>query len=142
MSSVHNTAIVRRFIEESWKGKFDVIDELTDPDYVGHDPANPDQIRGPEGVKQFISMYLAAFPDARMTVEVQLAHGELVATRWSCCGTHRGELLGIEPTGKEVSIAGLTISRLADGKVVEDFHRWDTFRLMQQLARLPETAKV
>jgi len=137
MSSEQNKAIVRRLFEEPWKGNLDVVDELTTSDYVGHDPATPEPLRGPEGVKEFISTYRAAFPDARITVEQQLAEGDLVATRWSGRGTHEGELMGIQPTGKQVTVSGLTISRLVGGKVVEEFQNWDTFGMLQQLDAIP-----
>ena len=90
MSSEQNKVIVRRFFEEPWKGNLDVVDELTASDYVGHDPALPEPLRGPEGVKEFIATYREGFPDARITVEQQLAEGDLVATRWSARGTHEG----------------------------------------------------
>jgi steroid delta-isomerase-like uncharacterized protein len=140
MSSEQNRAIVRRAFEEPWKGSLAVVDELVASDYIGHDPANPEPLRGPEGVKEFISTYRAAFPDARITVEQQLAEGDLVATRWSGRGTHEGELMGIEPTGKQVTVSGLTISRLEGGKIVEEFLNWDTFGMMQQLDAVPALA--
>ena len=140
MSSEQNKKIVRRAFEEPWKGNLDVVDELTASDYIGHDPANPEPLRGPEGVKQFISTYLAAFPDARIMVEEQLAEGDLVATRWNGRGTHEGELMGIEPTGKQVTVSGLTISRLEGGKIVEEYQNWDTFGMMQQLGAVPALA--
>jgi steroid delta-isomerase-like uncharacterized protein len=140
MSSEQNKAIVRRLFEEPWKGNLDVVDELVASDYIGHDPANPEPLHGPAGVKEFISTYRAAFPDARITVEQQLAEGDLVATRWSGRGTHEGELLGIQPTGKQATVSGLTISRLVGGKVVEEFQNWDTFGLMQQLGAIPVLA--
>src|SRR5213593_4732614 len=135
MSSEQNKAIVRRLFEEPWKGNLDVVDELTASDYVGHDPANPEPLRGPEGVKEFISTYRAAFPDSRITVEQQLAEGDLVATRWSGRGTHEGELMGIQPTGKQVTVSGLTISRLIGGKVVEEFQNWDTPSTRRSLSK-------
>jgi steroid delta-isomerase-like uncharacterized protein len=140
MSSEQNKATVRRAFEEPWKGNLDVVDELIATDYIGHDPSNPEPLRGPEGVKEFISTYRAAFPDARITVEQQLAEGDLVATRWSGRGTHEGELMGISPTGKQVTVSGLTISRLEGGKIVEEFQNWDTFGMMQQLGVVPELA--
>jgi steroid delta-isomerase-like uncharacterized protein len=141
-SEQKNTTIVRRFVEESWKGNLDVVDELIARDYVGHDPANPEPVHGPEGVKAFISTYRAAFPDTRTTVEDQLAQGDLVATRWTARGTQKGELMGIEPTGNQVTVTGLTISRLVDGKLIEQFHNWDTFGLMRQLDAIPVMAPV
>lgn len=138
MSSEQNKKIVRRAFEEPWKGNLSVVDELMASDYVGHDPANPKPLRGPEGVKEFISTYRAAFPDARITVEEQLAEGDLVATRWSGRGTHEGELMGISPTGKQVTVSGLTISRVVGGKIVEEYQNWDTFGMMRQLDAVPE----
>ena len=140
MSSEQNKAIVRRASEEPWKGNLDVVDELMAHEYIGHDPANPEPLRGPKGVKEFISSYRAAFPDAEIRVEQQLAEGDLVATRWTGRGTHQGELMGIAPTGKQVTVSGLTISRLEGGKIVEDFSNWDTFGMMQQLDAIPVMA--
>ena len=142
MSSEQNKAIVRRAFEEPWKGNLDVVDELVSSDYVGHDPASPEPLRGPEGVKEFIATYRAAFPDARITVKQQLAEGDFVATRWSGRGTHDGELLGIQPTGKQVTVSGLTISRLFGGKIVEEFQNWDTFGMLQKLDAIPVLAQV
>jgi steroid delta-isomerase-like uncharacterized protein len=141
MSSEQNKAIVRRLFEEPWKGNLSVVDELTASDYIGHDPALPEPLRGPEGVKEFVSTYLVAFPDARIQVEQQLAEGDLVATRWSARGTHEGELMDIEPTGKEVTVTGLTISRLEGGKIVEEFQNWDFSGMLRQIEADPALAR-
>ena len=140
-SEQNNKAIVRRAFEEPWKGNLDVVDELVASDYVGHDPAMPEPLHGPEGVKEFISTYREAFPDARIRVEEQLAEGDLVATRWTGRGAHEGELMGIAPTGRSVSVSGLTISRLEGGKIVEEFQNWDTFGMLQQLDAIPVMAR-
>ena len=141
MSSEQNKAVVRRLFEEPWKGKLDVVDELTAGDYVGHDPSLPGPVQGPEGVKEFISTSLGAFPDARITVEEQLAEGDLVATRWSARGTHEGALMDIEPSGKKVTVSGLTISRVEGGKVVEEFQNWDFYGMMRQVEGTPTPAR-
>lgn len=141
MSSEQNKTIVRRLFEEPWKGKLDVVDELTTSDYIGHDPALPEPVRGPEGIKEFISTYLGAFPDARVTVEQQLAEGDLVATRWSARGTHEGEFMDKDPSGKKVTVTGLTISRLEGGKVVEEFQNWDFYGMLRQLDAAPALAR-
>jgi steroid delta-isomerase-like uncharacterized protein len=140
MSSEEKKTIVRRAFEEPWQGNLDVVDELIASDYIGHDPANPEPIRGPEGVKEFVSSYLAAFPDARITVEQQVCEGDLVATRWTGRGTHKGELMGVQPTGKQVSVTGLTISRLFGDKIVEEYQNWDTLGMLQQLEAIPVLA--
>jgi len=139
VSATTNKDIVRRLGVEPWEGNLDVIDELVAPDYVGHDPAQPD-LHGPDGVKGFITSYLAGFPDGRITIEEQLAEGDLVATRWTGRGTHQGELMGIPATGKQVTVSGLTLSRLQNGKVVEEWSNWDTLGMLQQLGVVPDMA--
>jgi steroid delta-isomerase-like uncharacterized protein len=137
--SAANKDIVRRLGVEPWEGNLGVIDELVAPDYVGHDPSQPDLV-GPDGVRGFITTYLSAFPDGRITIDEQLAEGDLVATRWTGRGTHQGELMGIPATGKQVTVAGVTLSRLKDGKVVEEWSNWDTLGMLQQLGVVPELA--
>ena len=134
-----NKEIVRRLWVEPWEGKMGVIDELVAPDYVGHDPSQP-ELHGPEGVKGFITSYLSAFPDGRITIDEQLEEGELVASRWTGRGTHRGDLMGIPPTGKQVTVSGITVSRVKNGKVVEEWSNWDTLGMLQQLGAVPAMA--
>lgn len=139
MSADTNKEIVRRLGVEPWEGQLGVIDELVAPDYVGHDPAQP-ELHGPEGIKEFITGYLAGFPDGRITIDGQLAEGDMVATRWTGRGTHQGELMGIPPTGKQVTVSGITISRVKNGKVVEEWSNWDTLGMLQQLGVVPAMA--
>jgi len=139
VSADTNKEIVRRLGVEPWEGKLGVIDELVAPDYVGHDPAQP-EMHGPEGIKEFITGYLAGFPDGRITIDGQLAEGDMVATRWTGRGTHQGELMGIPPTGKQVTVSGITISRVKNGKVVEEWSNWDTLGMLQQLGVVPAMA--
>jgi len=73
-------------------------------------------------------------------IDEQLAEGDLVASRWTGRGTHQGELMGIPPTGKQVTVSGITISRVKNGKVVEEWSNWDTLGMLQQLGVVPEMA--
>jgi predicted ester cyclase len=132
---------VRRLFEEPWQGNFDVIDEFISADYVGHDPAEPEPIRGPSGVRANAEKYVAAFPGGAITVDEQIAEGDRVATRWTGRGTHTGELAGIAPTGKDVTVSGLTISRFEGEKVVEEWTTWDTLGMLVQLGAIPEPAR-
>jgi predicted ester cyclase len=132
--------IARLLFEEPWKGNTDVIDEYVAPTYIGHDPSEPDSIRGPRGFQGQIEKYLAAFPDGRITVDEQFAAGDRVATRWTGRGTHQGELAGISPTGKEVTIIGLTFSRFEGEKLVEEWTTWDTLGMLVQLGAVPAPA--
>ncbi len=132
----------REIVEIFGEGKLEVADAVIAPDYVGHDPASPEPIRGPEGVKEQAAGYRAAFPDLTITVDQQVAEGDTVVTRWTARATHEGELFGIAATGKQATITGISIERFVDGKVVEDHTNWDTFGLMQQLGAIPAPAAV
>ena len=140
--SEENKAVVRRLFEELWnKGNLSVADEIFAPNYTHHDPSTPDFERGPESEKKRATLYRTAFPDLRLTIEDLIAEGETVMARWSCRGTHKGDLSGIAPTGKQFTISGVSIARLAGGKMVEGWVNWDAQGLMQQLGVVPELAK-
>ena len=137
--SEENKAIARRALEEvfSGQGNLDVADELFAPDYVGHDPASLEDIRGPEGVKEFGSMYRNAFPDVQLSVQEQVAEGDMVATRWIASATHQGDLMGIAPTGNRVTVAGTSVERIVDGKIEETWDNYDALGMMQQIGAIP-----
>lgn len=136
-----NKDIARRIVEDAFnRGLLDVVGEIVAPSYVLHDPAAGEDVGGPNGLRQFIETYRTAFPDVMITIEEQLAEGDLVATRWSGRGTHNGELLGIAPTGKQVTVTGTTIDKIVDGKLVETWSNWDTLGMLQQLGVVPALA--
>ena len=140
--SEQNKTAVRRLIDELWnKGNLPVADELIAPTYTHHDASTPDVGRGPESEKKRVTLYRTAFADLRLTIEDIIAEGETVVARWSCRGAHRGDLNGIAPTGKQVALSGVTITRFANGKMVEGYVNWDALGLMQQLGVVPELAK-
>ncbi|HEU4793565.1 MAG TPA: ester cyclase [Nitrolancea sp.] len=137
MSVEENKAIVNRVLTEVFNQKnFAVADELIASDYVLHDAANPQFRGGLEGYKQFQATYLRAFPDAHLTVNDQIAAGEEVATRWTTRGTQTGDLPGIPATGKQVTVTGITISRIGNGKITEDWQEWDQLGMLRQLGVL------
>ena len=137
-----NKNTVRRLFEEVWnKGNLQVTDDLFTPNYSHHDSSTPDVGRGPDSEKKRATLYRTAFPDLRLTVEDIIAEGETVVARWSCRGTHKGELNGIAPTGKHVNITGISIARFTNGKMSEGFVNWDALSLMQQLGVVPELGK-
>jgi steroid delta-isomerase-like uncharacterized protein len=139
--SADTKAIARRFLEEAFNsGNLDVVDELVAPEFVNHDAALPEPGVGIEAAKASITGYREAFPDLRLTIELQLAEGEYVTTRWSARGTHQGNLMGMAPTGKQATVTGITIDRIVDGRFVESWTNWDTLGLMQQLGVIPALA--
>jgi steroid delta-isomerase-like uncharacterized protein len=128
-----NKQVCRRLIEEAVnRGNLAVVDTLVGPNYVYHGPGGL-ELRGPEGFKQLITLYRTAFPDLRMTIDDIIAEGDRVVLRWTGHGTHRGDLTGIAPTGRTVTISGIIVSQLFGGKIVEDFESFDEVALLRQL---------
>ncbi len=139
MSTEDNKALARLFYEELWNRKnLSVANELIAATYVFHMPGSPPGIPpGPEGFTQFVSVFFTAFPDVRVTIEDQVAEGDRVTTRWTSHGTHTGDLMGIAPTGKSVTITGISIDRFENGKVVESWDNFDQLGMLQQLGVVP-----
>jgi steroid delta-isomerase-like uncharacterized protein len=135
MSVDENKSIVRRFVDEVWnQGNLAVIDELVAPNFVGHGHGSrKGTSSGPENTREFIEMCRSAFPDLHVAIEWQVAEGDLVATRWTLSGTQRGQFMGVQPTGKRVTVSGTIFDRIDSGKVAEEWIDWDRLGLMQQL---------
>jgi steroid delta-isomerase-like uncharacterized protein len=133
--SEENKALTRRswliVSEGSLETLGDVLQEVYADDIVMHEP--DEDVRGIEGLKQFVSMIRSALPDLRITLEDDIAEGNKVVSRWGAQGTHQGELMGIAPTGNHVAITGITIHRIENGKIVEEWENWDALGLMQQI---------
>jgi predicted ester cyclase len=124
-------AVVGRFIDRAFNaGDPAFIDELVSSDYVLH---GTPEVRGPEGMKHFVTIYRTAFPDYACTVEDQIAEGDKVVTRWTARGTQQGELMGIPPTGSQVTPPGVVIDRIANGQLVESWLQADVLGMLQQL---------
>jgi steroid delta-isomerase-like uncharacterized protein len=137
MSAEKNKAILRRFWEEVFNGRnLALIDELFAKNWVYHGPAGQ-EVHGPEGLKQYLTMYFSAFPDLHAKVEDVFTEGDRVGSRATCRGTHNGVLMGIAPTGKQVTITVICLSRLMNDKIVEDWELVDLFGMMQQLGTVP-----
>ena len=139
MANEQNSALSHRFFAEVCNDrKLDVAEELFSADHTYHDPASPGIGPGPAGMKQLIGAYQTGFGDTKWTVhEVLDAAPDTVVTRWTGSGTQTGELLGIAPTGKAVSVDGIWLHRIADGKIVESWNCWDTLGMLQQLGVVP-----
>ena len=136
--SEENKAIVRQQEEELFtQGNLDAADEVYAPDYVGHDPSNPEEVRGLQAAKQAAADYRRAFPDLRVTVEDLIAEGDKVAARLRVRGTHLGDLNGIAPTGRRVDFTGIVMSRVEGGRIAEDWANFDDLGMMRQLGVIP-----
>ncbi len=141
MPAEENKAIVHRIWEEVInKGNLNIADELFATSYVHHGPGGR-EIKGPEGFKQFIAMRRTAFPDFHVAVEDLLTEGDRVVSRWTASGTHKGNLMGIDPTDQRGTLTGITITRIVGGKVMEDWENLDQLGLLRQLGGIPPLGK-
>jgi steroid delta-isomerase-like uncharacterized protein len=127
----------RFFTDILGKGDWSVADEIVDNDIVMHHPANPGPMRGREAVQGMLSAFRAGFPDLNMTVEDAFGSGDKAVVRWHMQGTHTADLFGIPPSNKKVNVNGISIVRVAGGKIVEDWVSEDTMGMMQQIGVVP-----
>ncbi len=135
MSIEENKAVVRRFCELENRGEVDALFELLAPGYISHYPTGDVPL---EQAKQFWPTFYTAFPDISSTMEHMVAEGDKVAFRETWTGTHKGEFMGIPPTGKKVEMINTCIIRIADGKFAESWCTLDELHLMQQLGAIPK----
>jgi steroid delta-isomerase-like uncharacterized protein len=141
MSPADNKRVVLRILDEFWgKGNVGVLDELLAADCVNYEQSNP-ELRGKEACKQWADgvrrANMQGFPDVEIVLEDLVAEGDKVAKRWVFRGTNTGEYAGIPPTGKQVTMRGITLYKLAGGKVTELYWNYDVFGLLQQLGAIP-----
>jgi steroid delta-isomerase-like uncharacterized protein len=128
-----NKALVKQEMEAWNKGDFEAFKELLAPEYVYYSPsATPKPVSLEESI-EFGKMMLKAFPDRSVTIEELFAAGDKVVTRWIFKGTHEGEFMGIPPTGNKVEGGGIMITRIENGKIVEEREEVDSLGSYQQL---------
>jgi steroid delta-isomerase-like uncharacterized protein len=130
-----NKTVIRRLIDDFWnKQNFSIVDELCTPEMIyQNDGAS---LRRQE-VKALFVQIRTAFPDMRISIDDLVAEGDKVAVRWTSYGTHQGELLGIPATNRQMTMTGLTIYRIAGGRVVEAWSNADSLGVLRQLGVVP-----
>ena len=132
-----NKSIVRRWFDEIYTKKhLELMDELHLAAYTWRGPSGV-TVTSRDGMRELLGVYFAAFPDLHFTVEDQMSEGDQVVTRWSARGTHSGEFEGIAPTGNSIMFTGITISRLENGRLVEEWESFDELLLMRQIGSVP-----
>ena len=137
MTTEDNKALIGHFYEEVFNKKnLAALDDFYAPDHVDH-TLPPGLPVGPEGTRQAIATMLAGFPDLHISIEDMIAEGDRVVTRFTTHGTQRGALGSIPPTGKQVAISTIEITRIADGKIAEDWGLDDRLGMLQQLGLVP-----
>jgi steroid delta-isomerase-like uncharacterized protein len=137
MTTAENKKVIAAFVKEVInEGRLERADDLVALDFVELDPF-PGQQQGREGLKDVIGGMRAAFPDIHWVMEEMVAEGDKVVSRFTWTGTHRATFLGIPSTGRRVTVKGVVIDRLADGKMADSRILMDALRMMQQLGVIP-----
>lgn len=137
-AAADGVTLARRYFEEVWnQGKVEVLDELLAPEYVNHTPSVGNPPPGPNGLKPIVLAMRRAFPDLHFTIEEVVATPNAIAIRTTMTGTHAGDLFGIAPTHRRVTVAQIQIERVRGGRIVEHWRVTDELTLMRQLGAVP-----
>jgi steroid delta-isomerase-like uncharacterized protein len=140
--SAENKSIVYRLYEEVWnKRKLRVVDEVISSSHALHDPTVSGSQTGPGAYRQQVARFTSALPDLHLTIEHTVSEQDKVVVSWVISGTHKGEFLGIPPTNKKISVEGITINHIANGKILDSYISWDALGLMRQLSHAPSLGK-
>jgi len=137
LSLEENKAIIRRWFEAENKKDLSPIEDIVAPDFVDH----THQLRSREEYKKRITMFIKGFPDFHETIEDIIAEGDKVWVRFKFTGTHKGEYLGLAPTGKKITVECVDIFRMVDGKAVEEWEVADGLDSLKQLSLIEYTEK-
>jgi steroid delta-isomerase-like uncharacterized protein len=135
-----NAARIHKWFEEVWnQGRESTIDAMCAPNAIGYGQAQHGaNINGPEHFKQFWRTFRAAFSNIHIDIHDTIEQGDRAVIRWTMVMVHSGPFLGIAPTGKRVSVDGISIQRFADRKIVEAWDKWDQLSLLVQLGAVPK----
>ncbi len=140
MSKEQNLEATKKLGEAVSSGDLQALNEIFSADVVEHDPA-PGQGKGPEGFIKFFSMMRTAFPDLKVTVDHIVQDENNLAMAYKIHGTHKGDFMGIAPTGKSFEARGMQIGRYENGKIVERWGSSDELGLVKQLGATLNTGK-
>ena len=137
MSTEQNKTLIRRYTALMNQHNLDAAFANLSPDFQTHNIPPTGMPGGIEATKQFFTMLFTAFSDFEATLEDIIAEGDRVVIRMTGRGTHTGEFMGVQPTGKQVAWRFITIYRIADGKLAEVWSEADQLGMMQQLGLVP-----
>jgi len=134
LSPQDSRAVIRRWADSVNAGDIDVAVENLAEDFVGHFSAMPQPVQGREGFKQmYMGFIKPAFPDQHITIVMDVVSGDKIAAQTSWTATHKGDFVGIPPTGRTVTVPGTAIFRIVDGKIAEEWIQEDFLGIYQQL---------
>jgi steroid delta-isomerase-like uncharacterized protein len=126
--------VFRRLYQEVWNDrKFEMIEQVISKSHALSDSTVTGSAVGPLAYRRQVDRFLSAFPDLRFTVEDTVSEKDKLVVSWTITGTHKGEFLHVAPTNKKVSVSGITINEISNGKILESVVNWDALGLLHQL---------
>ena len=141
MATEHNVALVGHAIEAIWnRGELAVADAVFAPDYVNHGGLITDLVRGPEAIKVSVALYRRAFPALQITVDELYAEGDRVVLSWVARSTGAAAVSGSALHETHGTLTGMTVSHIADGRIVESWTTWDQGAVLERLGLIPPPA--
>ena len=137
MSADENKVLARHWNEEIWsKANLSVIEDYLAPNFV-FNYAPPGMVPNIEAYKIAVNMFHNACPDMKYEIEDIIGEADKVMVRWVGRGTHNGEIMGVAPTGKSVTVTGISVLLINDGKIVREWTEMDMLGVFQQLGAFP-----
>ena len=134
-----NKELVHRLVTDVWnEGRTEGWDDLLAPDFVGHG-FGPDNLNR-DGYEEFVIEHREIFPDLEFVLDDVIGEDDRVAVRWTRSGTQEKSVMGVEPTGNRISVSGMTIYRITDGKITDAWNVRDTVAMLKQLGLFPDRA--
>lgn len=141
--ALSNKSLVKKFYEEVWnERKAQCVEKYLSPSHALVDPNAADSLTGPEAYKRVVSRFMQAFSNLKFEVQEMVCEGDRVVASWMITGVHTGEYNGLEPTNKKISVEGISIHQIANGKIMDTYSVWDTLGLLKKVGGVVTVQKV
>jgi len=138
-----NKELVKKFYQEVWnERKAQCVEKYLSPSHALVDPNATDTKTGPEAYKTVLARFLRAFSNLKFEVQEMVCEKDKVVASWMITGVHSGEYNGLAPTNKKITVEGISIHQIADGKIMDTYSVWDTLGLMKKVGAVVTVQKV
>ena len=137
VATIPNKEFVKKFYKEVWnERKVQCVDKYLSPSHALVDPNAMDAMTGPAAYKTILTRFMRAFSNLKFEVQDMVCEGDKVVASWMISGVHTGEYNGVAPTNKKISVEGISIHQIADGKIMDSYSVWDTLGLMKMIGAI------
>ncbi len=143
MAALTNKELVKKFYQEVWnERKAQCVEKYLSPSHALVDPNATDTKTGPEAYKEVLTRFMRAFSNLKFEVQEMVGEKDKVVASWAITGVHTGEYNGLPATNKKITVEGISIHQIADGKIMDTYSVWDTLGLMKKVGGVVTIQKV